>query len=246
MDPNSLDLNPAGFRSSTTTEPAMVGLSDKTTKEITCAVVGNLLLFEGDILIRDGRGIVITGDEFRWTAFPIGYVTQPGLKDRVEQAIAHWEARAGVTFEERTEANRDRHPDFISFEDRGGCFSDVGRQGGKQTISLGSGCTVGNAIHEIGHALGLWHEQSREDRNGHVAVHLENVIAGFEHNFTQQIADGDDVGDYDFGSIMHYPATAFSKNGEPTIVTKNGQSIGQRNGLSAGDVAAIRSIYPNL
>ena len=56
--------------------------------------------------------------------------------------------------------------------------------------------------------------------------------------------DGDDVGPYDYGSIMHYPATAFSKNGQPTIVTKNGATIGQRQGLSPGDIAAVQSMYP--
>ena len=41
----------------------------------------------------------------------------------------------------------------------------MGRRGNRQDITLGAGCTVGNCIHEIGHAVGLWHEQSREDRD---------------------------------------------------------------------------------
>ena len=32
----------------------------------------------------------------------------------------------------------------------------------------------------------------------------QNIEAGKEHNFDQHITDGDDVGPYDFGSIMHY------------------------------------------
>jgi hypothetical protein len=65
-----------------------------------------------------------------------------------------------------------------------------------------------------------------------------------EHNFDQHIVDGDDIGPYDYGSIMHYPATAFSRNGQPTIVAKNGAPIGQREGLSAGDIAAMQALYP--
>ena len=45
---------------------------------------------------------------------------------------------------------------------------------------------------------------------------------------------------------MHYGGTAFSRNGQATIVPFGGQAIGQRNGLSAGDIAAVRALYPQL
>jgi hypothetical protein len=117
-------------------------------------------------------------------------------------------------------------------------------QGGNQMISIGLGCGVGQAIHEIGHAVGLWHEQSREDRDQFVRIAWENIIRDMEHNFDQHITDGDDIGPYDYDSVMHYPPTAFSSNGLDTIVALGGQAIGQRTGLSDSDVAAVLQLYP--
>ena len=162
----------------------------------------------------------------------------------VRDAIAHWEQNTAMRFPLRTAANAAQFPNFVRFFRGDGCWSHVGMQGGQQDISLGAGCGLGQAIHEIGHAAGLWHEQSREDRDRSIRINWANIEAGREHNFNQHITDGDDVGGYDFGSIMHYGATAFTSNGQPTITTLGGQAIGQRNGLSAGDIAAIRFIYP--
>lgn len=46
-------------------------------------------------------------------------------------------------------------------------------------ISIGSGCAwTGIVQHELLHALGFWHEQSRPDRDGYVEIVLENVWKG--------------------------------------------------------------------
>ena len=62
--------------------------------------------------------------------------------------------------------------------------------GGEQPVWLPDSCTVGNVIHEIGHAVGLWHEQSREDRDAHVKVMEENIDKRKRHNFFQESAPG--------------------------------------------------------
>ena len=194
----------------------------------------------------DSKGIGINDEKFRWggagaTAVTIPYTVVPELEQMVSAAIAHWESKTPIRFKKRT-----TEQDFLSFEKLSGCWSNVGRRGGKQTVSLGTGCGVGSAIHDIGHSLGLWHEQSRSYRDDHIKIIQENIISSQKHNFDKHILDGTDLGKYDFGSIMHYPATAFSKNGLPTIVTKDDQPIGQRDGLSTGDVEAVKMLYPKL
>jgi hypothetical protein len=103
---------------------------------------------------------------------------------------------------------------------------------------------MGNAIHEIGHVVGLWHEQSRSDRNNFVTIVTANIDPDMLHNFDQHIVDGQDIENYDYGSIMHYPKNAFAINPtQPTIVTPNGEPIGQRQALSAGDMATVAQMY---
>jgi acylphosphatase len=186
-------------------------------------------------------GVIVTGAQFRWPGGVIPFTIDPNLPDqnRVTESIAHWHERTNVRLVPRT-----NQPNFVTFRPGSGCSSSVGMRGGQQFINLAAGCDRGSTIHEIGHAAGLWHEQSREDRDTFVRINWANIQAGMEHNFNQHVTDGDDVGAYDFGSIMHYPTWAFSRNGQPTIEALGGQAIGQRTGLSAGDVQAINFMYP--
>ena len=51
--------------------------------------------------------------------------------------------------------------------------------GGGQDISIGSGCEYKGIVqHEILHALGRIHEQSRIDRNEYVQINEDNIRSG--------------------------------------------------------------------
>jgi len=71
----------------------------------------------------------------------------------------------------------------------------------------------GTIAHEIGHAVGFWHEQSRPDRDVYVVVHPGNVSTGKLYNF-QRRTWGEMVtldSPYDLGSSMHYGAKVITR-----------------------------------
>jgi hypothetical protein len=180
----------------------------------------------------------------RWPNNTVPFTIDPMLPNpqRVTDAIQHWEDNTRFRFIERTPANQNMFPDFIAFQVATGCFSPVGRRGGLQMIGLAAGCGRGAVIHEIGHSIGLWHEQSRPDRDSFITVLCDNITPAMKYNFDVQ--PGTICTPYDYGSIMHYGTFAFSANNMPTIETiPPGIPIGQRNGLSPGDLLAVERFY---
>ncbi|WP_437742648.1 ricin-type beta-trefoil lectin domain protein [Sorangium sp. So ce1504] len=210
--------------------------------------IGGVAVFEGDILLderdRQARSAARLVGASRWPGGVVPYTIDASLPNqaRVNDAIAHMQSATPLRFKLRT-----TEVDYVTFRPSTGCSSLVGRSGGQQFIDLASGCLTGSTIHEIGHAVGLYHEQSRADRDETITVHFENIDPGHQHNFFRYVdsnKDGVDLGPYDLGSIMHYDAFTFSANGQPTITKKDGTTFtSQRVGLSNGDIRALEAMY---
>uniref|UniRef100_A0A1I8Q1J0 Metalloendopeptidase n=1 Tax=Stomoxys calcitrans TaxID=35570 RepID=A0A1I8Q1J0_STOCA len=136
-----------------------------------------------------------------------------------------------------------------------GCWSYVGRKGGEQVVSLqrpdetSAHCfsSEGRIMHELMHAIGIYHEQSRADRDNYVKVHWENIVPKFRKNFKLiSKKRGKYTFDYDYNSVMHYGEFYFSKSkGKKPSITplQPGIRIGQRKTMSKTDCLKINDLY---
>uniref|UniRef100_A0A0K0DBH0 Metalloendopeptidase n=1 Tax=Angiostrongylus cantonensis TaxID=6313 RepID=A0A0K0DBH0_ANGCA len=135
----------------------------------------------------------------------------------IETAFASYTKKTCIRFQPRKD-----EVDFLNIVKGYGCYSQVGRTGGKQEISLGRGCLYHEIIvHELMHSLGFWHEHSRDDRDEHIRIRWENILPGMKSQFDKvsSILQDTQGEKYDYRSIMHYDSTAFSRNGRHTIET---------------------------
>ncbi|XP_071393925.1 hatching enzyme 1.2-like isoform X2 [Centroberyx affinis] len=136
--------------------------------------------------------------------------------------------------------------DYLSFYPGTGCWSYLGRQGGRQLISLQKrGCVYTRTVqHEVLHALGFHHEQVRSDRDQHVSILYQNIQPGRAHNF-RKVATNNLGTPYDYNSVMHYGRFAFSKNRQPTIIPKPNANavIGRASRMSANDIKRVNILY---
>merc|ERR1711931_405343 len=114
------------------------------------------------------------------------------------------------------------HNHYIEIFSGRGCYSSVGYNHRSHQVSLQArGCTIpGIAAHELGHTIGLHHEQCRPDRDSYLRIMLSSVPSNMRHNFNKVSGTSNFGMPYDYCSLMHYGSTAFG-NGHFTIVPKD-------------------------
>lgn len=94
----------------------------------------------------------------------------------VQTGISELNSTTCITLQPATPSNRGY---ILITAEKSGCFAVLGYTGKEQVVNLGSGCyRKGTVVHEIAHALGFFHEQSREDRDSFVKINFENIQNG--------------------------------------------------------------------
>lgn len=228
---------------------------------------GDLDIFEGDIIVSTPYGRPQTestgraNEIYRWPRrsylseaygtneylYEVNYSISPDVpnQQRITDAIAHWESKTNLRF---IQSNSLFPLQKILFTAGNVCASEVGMQANEQKIILAPGCSTPTVIHEIGHAIGLWHEHTRADRDNYVRINWSNILSEKEHNFQTYNARGEDgfqLGSFDFSSVMMYGFNDFSKNGLPTIERiDNGNGPWPNGYLSAEDINTVNYMYP--
>jgi hypothetical protein len=226
-------------------------------------------LIEGDILVpRDWIEPRTAYDVNLWpngvVPFEFGPNVTQANQDLMRAAMDEWESLVNVQFVPRGNEN-----DYVFIRNATFNASDfVGHVGGQQRVFILNWTVHGTLVHELGHVLAFWHEQSRADRNNFITVNFGNVCqncctdaAGNPISCNGQFTirtSGAEHGPYDFGSVMHYPACAFSNcatcaptNAACATITvlppDNAAwqaNIGQRVGASYWDGRIMHFLYP--
>uniref|UniRef100_T1J7X4 Metalloendopeptidase n=1 Tax=Strigamia maritima TaxID=126957 RepID=T1J7X4_STRMM len=208
-------------------------------------------LFEGDIenvnaSDLEGRN-AINDPTRKWNKLIVPYVIShqysSSSRQTILQGMQEYHKRTCIKFVAKTNER-----DYIFIRPGTGCSSSVGRQGGRQDVSLGNGCVIpGIVVHELMHALGFWHEQSRPDRDKYVSINWSNIPSRLRHNFMKfSHGEVDTLRlPYDIGSVMHYGAYDFAINRrQETVKSKvKSSSMGQRRGFSKLDVQKVNKLY---
>ncbi|MEE9334604.1 MAG: M12 family metallopeptidase [Granulosicoccaceae bacterium] len=235
---------------------------------VTVESFGDDYLFQDDVIITDPRicneqgqcsaGAAVPNSAL-WPGGRIPYVIETGhpFRRQIHQAAQQISDATNVAIFERTDER-----EFVTIKHGGTrCAAAIGKKSrqafaaGKQVMNLAPGCgSVGVIKHEFMHVAGIHHEQSRSDRDSFVSINWDNIKPGKKHNFKKIDTDGwwftdlgvngQNVGNYDFDSIMHYGSYSFAIDGTiPTIEKVPSGLISGSGTLSSGDINTINTLY---
>lgn len=226
---------------------------DITTGILTSNNASDENLFEGDLMFPTNRNLMrcMSGYKCLWPKSSDGSVVIPYVvdgvfnnyeKETIQRSLQDFHSKTCIRFTPRS-----RQSDYLSLESRSGCFSAVGKTGGRQVVSLNKyGCVYKGIVqHELLHALGFQHEQTRSDRDRHIQIYWNNIDPRMTYNFQKHRTINLET-PYDYSSIMHYGKYAFARvRNQPTLapIPDSSIPIGQRKGMSKWDITRINKAY---
>lgn len=119
--------------------------------------------------------------KYKWPNAKVPYVISSLYNDQeravIAESIREWESNTCVQFVPASTEDLD----YLELTPNDGtnnyCYSYVGRQGGRQFVKMyAPTCmSVGQYVHELGHAIGFGHEHQRPDRDYYVDIIWENI-----------------------------------------------------------------------
>ncbi len=220
------------------------------TVELDVEMVAGDIVVGGDLIV-DPNGFT-KADSF-WPDGVIPYTIHSSVRSThrgyIEDAIQEYEAKTAVDWVPRN--GEDAYVQFVELDD-GACRAEPGYTGGRRQVKLRTGstyCNVGVVTHEMGHALGLLHEQNRSDRAQYVQ-NLDGCLDGYS---------GNEIGSFDICSTMLYRSSTLSSchiKLKPGTVSDRCPDSEECPGssacslyhnwatLSKGDVALMNALYP--
>jgi hypothetical protein len=190
--------------------------------------------------------LVIANAGSRWTNNTVVYLFDSALpeasRDKFLRAAAFWQANTQLRFVERTnQTNYQRISRRVP--DDGACFSNVGMRSGESLMQLPDSCPQSAVTHELGHTIGLYHEQSRLDRDQQLVVDVSRARLEQGSQFVPQVENGVSAGPYDYGSIMHYAEFQFGRGAEAVLRSiPRGIELADAE-PTIGDLEAVRQLY---